>query len=42
VETVNMPVDHLAARQLVNRGLALRPEDLCDVTVPLKSWVPAA
>jgi len=41
VETVNMPVDHLAARQLVNRGLALRPEDLSDVTVPLKSWVPA-
>lgn len=42
VETVNMPADHLAARQLVKRGLALAPEKLGDVSVPLKSWIPAA
>jgi 3-phenylpropionate/trans-cinnamate dioxygenase ferredoxin reductase subunit len=42
VETVNMPTDHLAARQLVNRGLGLVPEKLCDVSVPLKSWIPPA
>jgi 3-phenylpropionate/trans-cinnamate dioxygenase ferredoxin reductase subunit len=42
VETVNMPTDHLAARQLVNRGLPLLPKDLCDVNIPLKSWIPAA
>ncbi|WP_233838240.1 NAD(P)/FAD-dependent oxidoreductase [Paraburkholderia sp. ZP32-5] len=42
VETVNVPIDHLAARQLVNRGLELLPEKLCDASVPLKSWIPAA
>jgi 3-phenylpropionate/trans-cinnamate dioxygenase ferredoxin reductase component len=42
VETVNLPMDHLAARQLVNRGLVLPPDDLSNAAVPLKSWVPAA
>ncbi len=37
VESVNAPMDHLAARKLLETGVAVPPERACDPAVPLKS-----
>jgi 3-phenylpropionate/trans-cinnamate dioxygenase ferredoxin reductase subunit len=39
VESVNAPMDHVAARKLVERGSTLEPEAACDASVPLKKHV---
>lgn len=37
VESVNAPMDHLAARKLLETGVAVPPERACDPAFPLKS-----
>ncbi|UUZ77244.1 FAD-dependent oxidoreductase [Polaromonas sp. P1(28)-13] len=39
VESVNAPMDHLAARKLLEAGRTLPPEVACDSAVPLKQHV---
>lgn len=37
VESVNAPLDHMAARKLLDTGVPVPPERACDPAVPLKS-----
>ena len=37
VESVNAPMDHLAARKLLEAGRSVDPALACDPSVPLKS-----
>ena len=38
VESVNAPVDHMAARKLLETGKSSAPAAASDGTVPLKTW----
>ncbi|MBT9486981.1 MAG: FAD-dependent oxidoreductase [Rubrivivax sp.] len=42
VESVNAPMDHLAARRLLELGLSPDPAAACDSARPLKSFIPLA
>jgi 3-phenylpropionate/trans-cinnamate dioxygenase ferredoxin reductase subunit len=39
VESVNAPIDHMAARKLLEGGLSPTPEQVINPDVPLKSWL---
>ncbi len=39
VESVNAPVDHMAARKLLETGKSPEPAAACDAAVPLKAWL---
>ncbi|HET7791812.1 MAG TPA: oxidoreductase C-terminal domain-containing protein, partial [Rhizobacter sp.] len=41
VESVNAPLDHMAARKLLETGTSPAPAVACDPAVPLKSLIPA-
>jgi len=38
-ESVNAPIDHMAARALIDKGISFDPALACDPSVPLKSHV---
>lgn len=42
VESANAPLDHMAARKLLEAGLSPAPAQACDPAVALKSLLPAA
>jgi 3-phenylpropionate/trans-cinnamate dioxygenase ferredoxin reductase component len=39
VESVNAPLDHMAARKLLETGKSPAPAEACDPAMPLKSWI---
>jgi 3-phenylpropionate/trans-cinnamate dioxygenase ferredoxin reductase component len=39
VESVNAPLDHVAARKLLETGRSPPPADACDAARPLKTWL---
>jgi 3-phenylpropionate/trans-cinnamate dioxygenase ferredoxin reductase component len=39
VESVNAPLDHMAARKLLETGRHPTPAQACDPATPLKSWI---
>jgi 3-phenylpropionate/trans-cinnamate dioxygenase ferredoxin reductase subunit len=42
VESVNLPADHLAARKLLEAGIAVAPALASDATFALNSHLPSA
>lgn len=42
VESVNAPMDHMAARRLLELGVSPEPAAACDPARPLKSFIPTA
>lgn len=42
VESVNAPLDHMAARKLLEAGVSPDPVAACDPAQPLKQFIPAA
>lgn len=41
VESVNAPMDHMAARKLLDLGISPTRAQAADASVPLKQWIPA-